>query len=112
MVPWAIISFFNNDISLGIGLIVVWAITQTFRQLIQPKYMGESMGLKPLPTLILLYFGYCVGGMVGLIFSVPIGYVLINMIKAGAFHTTYRSMLILIRGFNDYRNMNDKKDFK
>jgi len=111
MVPWAIISFLYHDFTLGVGLLIVWAVTQTFRQLIQPKYMGESIGMKPLPTLILLYFGYCVGGMAGLILAVPIGYVFINMIKAGAFHTTYESIKILVIGFNNFRKM-DKDDIK
>lgn len=105
MVPWALISFAYHDIRLAIGLLIVWALTQTFRQLIQPKYMGESIGLKPLPTLALLYFGYCIAGMAGLILSVPVGYVVISMVNAGAFKTTYESIKILVTGFNEFRKL-------
>lgn len=105
MIPWAVISLICGDYKLAVGLLIVWGITQILRQMIQPKYVGESVGIKPLPTLILLYFGYCIGGMVGLILAIPIGYVVINLYKAGLFNTTLKSIKLLVEGFNHYRKL-------
>ena len=43
------------------------------------------MGLNPLYTLFLLYLGYRVGSVLGMIFAVPIGLILLNLYQAGAF---------------------------
>ena len=48
-----------------IGLLILYGVTQLVRQLIQPKLVGDSMGLRPLPTLALLFIGYKVGSVTG-----------------------------------------------
>ncbi|MFV0465601.1 MAG: sporulation integral membrane protein YtvI [Lachnospiraceae bacterium] len=103
MLPWSIYSLLTKDYRLGLGLLIVWALTQLLRHLVQPKYVGESVGLKPMPTLILLYFGFVIGGMGGLILAIPIGYVFISMVKAGAFNTTIESSKILLEGLKKLR---------
>ena len=112
MIPWAVIAFLCADYRRAVGLLIVWGATQLLRQVIQPKYVGESIGIRPLPTLILLYFGYCIAGMAGLILAIPVGYVLLNLYQAGLFDTPIESVKILIRGFNDYRKIDqgEKKE--
>jgi predicted PurR-regulated permease PerM len=73
-------------------------LTQLIRQLIQPKLVGDEVGLKALPTLVLLYLGYKVGSIWGMIFAVPIGMIVINMYHAGAFDYILDDVKILIRG--------------
>lgn len=107
MVPWAVVSFVCGDYTLAVGLLIVWGLTQVLRQLIQPKYVGESMGIKPLPTLILLYLGYCIDGMAGLILAIPIGYVTMNLYKAGIFDNTVKSIKLLVNGFWQYRKFDE-----
>ena len=58
---------------LAIGLIILYATTQLVRQLIQPKLVADSMGLTPLVTLVLLYVGYKMGSVFGMILAVPAG---------------------------------------
>ena len=43
---------------MAIGLLIIWGSGQLARQLIQPKIVGDSVGMPPLPTLFLLYIGY------------------------------------------------------
>ena len=65
----------NGPVSLGRGEAVyrrvhlrggtfnpLSVVTQVSRQLIQPKIVGDSMGLPPLLTLFLLYLGFKVKG--------------------------------------------------
>ena len=108
MVPWAIIKIFNADYITAIWLLVIWGGGQLLRQLIQPKIMGDSMGVPPIPTLILLYVGYRVGGMLGMIFAVPLGLLLYALYQDGALDTTKNSFLILVAGVNRFRRLNEQ----
>ena len=81
-----------------IGLLILYGVTQLVRQLIQPKLVGDSMGLRPLPTLSLLFIGYKVGSVLGMIFAVPIGMIIINLYKAGAFDYILDDVKILAEG--------------
>lgn len=66
-VPWIIIAFFLGQIRLAVALLVLYGIISLVRQLIQPKIVGDSIGIHPLETLISLYIGLKVLGVLGLI---------------------------------------------
>lgn len=85
LLPWAAYKFLVGNYKMGIALIVIYLISQLMRQLIQPKLVGDSMGLNPLFTLALLYIGYKIGSILGMIFAVPVGMIVLNLYQAGAF---------------------------
>ena len=98
MIPWAVYKFFMGDYKMTVALVVIYVITQAVHQLLQPKLVGDSVGLNPLVTLILLYIGYRMGGILWMILAVPIGMVLINMCQAGAFDYIFDDVRILVEG--------------
>ena len=104
LIPWAIYQFFMGNYKLVVGLVILYAVTKLVRQLIQPKLVGDSMGLRPLLTLFLLYTGYKIGGVFGMIFAVPIGMIVINLYKAGAFDYILDDIKILAEGILSLRN--------
>ena len=104
LIPWAIYQFFMGNYKLVVGLVILYAVTQLVRQLIQPKLVGDSMGLRPLLTLFLLYTGYKIVGVFGMIFAVPIGMIAINLYKAGAFDYILDDIKILAEGILSLRN--------
>lgn len=106
LIPWGIYKFLVADYKTMIALIVLYAVTQLVRQVIQPKLVGDSIGLNPLFTLVLLYVGYKVGSVLGMIFAVPVGMILYNLIKAGAFDYILDDIKILVDGILELR----KKD--
>ncbi len=57
LVPWAVVTVIGGNYLRAIGFLVIWGAGQLFRQLIQPKIMGESIGMEPIPTLFLLFIG-------------------------------------------------------
>ena len=66
MVPWAIIKILSSDYKMAIGLLIIWGIGQLARQLIQPKIVGDSVGMPPLPNYVpFCYVGWQLGGVVG-----------------------------------------------
>ena len=109
LLPWAAVKFFSGEYTMVIGLLIIWGVGQLARQLIQPKIVGDSIGVPPLPTLFLLYIGYKVGGVVGMIIAVPLGLLLYSMYQEGAFDTTRDSLLILVSGINRFRRL-EKED--
>jgi len=103
--PWAVIKVLGGDFKMAIGLLIIWGIGQLARQLIQPKIVGDSVGMPPLPTLFLLYIGYKLGGVVGMIVAVPIGLIALTMYQEGALQTTKDSVKILTAGINHFRRL-------
>lgn len=103
LIPWAVYKFFVMDIKTAVALLIIYGITQLVRQIIQPKLVGDSIGLSPLLTLLLLYAGYRIGGLLGMIVAVPIGMIILNLYKAGAFDYILDDVKILIRGIASLR---------
>lgn len=105
MVPWAIIKLFNGDYKMAIGLLITWGASQLVRQILQPKIVGDSLGIPALPTLFMIYIGYRFAGIGGMIIAMPIGILLLNMYKEGLFDTFISSWKILIAGINGFRKI-------
>lgn len=103
LLPWALYKVLVGDYKTAVALLVIYAVTQLIRQLIQPKLVGDSMGLNPLFTLVLLYIGYKVGSVLGMILAVPVGMILVNLYKAGAFDYILDDMKILAEGIMSLR---------
>lgn len=103
LIPWAIYKFLVGDYKMVAALVILYGVTQLVRQLIQPKLVGDSMGLNPLYTLFLLYLGYRVGSVLGMIFAVPIGLILLNLYQAGAFDYILNDVKILAEGILSLR---------
>ena len=98
LLPWALYELLTGDYRRVVALAVLYAVTQLVRQLIQPKLVGDSMGLNPLFTLVLLYAGYRAGGILWMILAVPIGLLVVNLYKAGAFDYILDDVRILADG--------------
>lgn len=103
LLPWAVYKLLAGNYKTAIMILALYGITQLVRQLIQPKLVGDGVGLNPLLTLVLLYIGYKVGSLLGMIFAVPVGLIVINMYKAGAFDYILDDVKILVRGILSLR---------
>lgn len=66
MIPWAIISSINGDIKLGIALFVLYIIVLIVHQLLEPKIVSNNLGIHPIFTLISMYTGFKLTGLIGL----------------------------------------------
>lgn len=81
MVPWAIISALNGDIKLGIAVIVLWIIMSIVRQFLEPKIVSGKIGIHPIFTLIAMYTGYKVIGVMGMLVG-PIVLIILKSVFA------------------------------
>lgn len=71
LIPWAIISLIIGNLGQAIGLVVIYGVITIIRQYIEPKVVGDTLGVHPIITLAGLYFGLKLFGFLGM-FIVPI----------------------------------------
>ncbi len=67
MLPWAVISLLTGDVKRGVGLLVLYVIITVIRQIIEPRIVGDHVGLHPLLTLMCMFVGLRVFGGLGLL---------------------------------------------
>lgn len=103
--PWAIIKILSGDYSMAIALIILYVVTQVVRQVIQPKLVGDSIGMDPLATLLFMFIGFKFSGVIGMIVAVPLGMILINLYKAGVFDNQIWCLKELVNDFNKFRRI-------
>lgn len=79
LVPWAIIMLINGNIYSAAVLITTYLLCQVIREILEPKLIGNRIGVKPLFTLISMYIGVQLFGILGFILG-PVGLVIITTI--------------------------------
>lgn len=69
LIPWAVASFFGGNYSLGFGFLILYMILWLARGVLEPKLMGDSIGLPPLFALMAMYGGFTFFGIAGMILA-------------------------------------------
>ena len=110
MIPWGVILLFNGEYLLAIGMFVTWGVGQLVRQLIQPKIVGDNVGVAPLPTLILLYIGYKWIGVFGMVIAMPVAMIFISLYREGLFTNLVNSLRIIWDGISSFRRLPDRDE--
>lgn len=82
LIPWGVFSLISGDRVMGIGLIVLFVINAVIRQLAEPKIVAKNLNMHPVATLIMLYVGYALFGIIGII-VVPVTVVCIGTLLNG-----------------------------
>ena len=67
LIPWGIIEIALGNHFLGIGLLVLFVVNATVRQFAEPKIVGKSLNMHPVLTLMIIYVGYALFGVKGLL---------------------------------------------
>ena len=107
LVPWALFQLLCGNYMYALGLLAIWGVGQLVRQIIQPKMLGDSMGMAPIPTLVHLYVGYKLAGFIGMVVAVPLGILILAMNDAGFFDNSKKSIQILWRGLQECRRFEE-----
>lgn len=76
-VPWIIYEAILGEVSLALGLGVLYIVVLVQRQVMEPKVLSSNIGLDPLATLVSLFVGFKLIGFLGLILG-PVTLVLIT----------------------------------
>lgn len=112
LIPWALFRLVLGDYKMALFLIIIYVATQGLRQFIQPKMVADSVDMNPVLALLLLYTGYKIAGVTGMIIAVPIGLILINIYEAGAMDYITKDIKVLRDGVLKLCNESEKFDDK
>ncbi|MEG2929472.1 MAG: sporulation integral membrane protein YtvI [Oscillospiraceae bacterium] len=86
LIPWGIISLLQGRYAFGAAMLIVYLIITVIRQILEPKIIGEQVGLHPVATLVAMFLGARFFGVIGL-FLFPISLVILKKLNdAGKIH--------------------------
>lgn len=86
LLPWAVILLIIGNTPLAIGILVLYIIITVVRNTLEPRIVGSQIGLHPLATLIAMFLGLKLLGLLGLILFPMCLAILMNMQKNGIVH--------------------------
>ena len=66
VIPWALFHLVKGNLFLGLGLFLLYAVITVVRQVLEPKVVGQQIGLHPIVILLCMYAGVKLFGVVGL----------------------------------------------
>jgi sporulation integral membrane protein YtvI len=66
-VPWAIVHLIRGNYVTGIALLVLYGVITVVRYMIEPKIVGQQLGIHPVVTLMSMFAGMKLIGAAGLI---------------------------------------------
>ena len=85
MVPWAVVDLFMGNWFHAVELMLIWGVIALFRRVGEPKFVGDQTGLSPIVSLISIYIGWRVAGVLGMILGPTIALIALNLVKLGIF---------------------------
>lgn len=86
LIPWTIIAFIFGENSMGIGILIIYIIVTIVRQTLEPKIVGQQIGLHPIVTLICMYVGTSLFGVAGLLLFPITATIIKKMNDEGTIH--------------------------
>lgn len=91
LAPWAIICIILGDIGRAIGLFILWAVLCVVRQIIEPKIVGNSVGMHPFLTLFAMLAGNFIYGGIGILL-LPITLALCQSLNSAGVVKIYKNV--------------------
>lgn len=68
-IPWAVYSWLVGQKMLAVWLLVLYGGVSTLRQIVEPKVVGETLGIHPLVMMAGLYWGGILFGAKGILLA-------------------------------------------
>lgn len=101
--PWAVYCFLTGDYFSTVILAVAYVLSLVIHRVLEPKLIGDSVGMSPFATLVSMFICYRLIGMLGLIVGIPLGMIITAFYEQGVFDSQIRGIKILFRDYNEYR---------
>lgn len=77
LVPWGIICLLMGNYFNAIVILLAFVVCYFAREVLEPRLMGNQIGITPLMTIASMYVGYKVFGIIGVVLG-PICYIVIS----------------------------------
>jgi sporulation integral membrane protein YtvI len=86
LLPWMVIAFIFGNNTIGFGMLILYIIITVVRQSLEPKIVGQQIGLHPVVTLTCIFVGAQLLGVVGLLAFPVAATILKKMNDEGTIH--------------------------
>ncbi len=90
LVPWALFAYIAGNNMFAIELLLLTTAITVIRHVIEPKILGDNVGLDPLFVLISMYIGLETTGIIGLLIG-PFILMLINPYVSRGFSVIFKN---------------------
>lgn len=101
--PWLVVDIVVGDYKQAIFLGILYLVCQLVKQILQPKMVGDSVGINPLAALFYMFIGYRFAGIIGMIIGIPVGMIIVSLYQAGMFDQLIKGIKIIVHDINEFR---------
>ena len=95
LIPRAVIVFFSGHFRQGVVLLIIYVICLITRQVLQPKIIGDSIGMGTLTTLFLIYTGFKLQALL-------LGTIAVTLYRLGLFDSKIKRLHYLVDAYRHY----------
>ncbi len=108
--PWSIVLLLQGNVVGAIVLFGLSFVLWIFRKIAEPKVVGDQVGLHPLLSLMSMYVGMRMAGLVGMLLMPIVWMAFINMYREGVFDATIKDVRSLIERIVQKARLPEKND--
>ena len=83
LMPWGTIALLLGNFKIGIGIWALYLTITAVRNAVEPKLVGQQIGLHPLATLVAMVVGLKLAGLAGMLL-LPISLVAVTRLRRGS----------------------------
>ena len=83
VLPWALVELLKGNYSYGFGIALLYGVVAVVRNLVEPKVVGDKLGLNPIVSVVAIYFGFRLFGVLGMIAMPMIVQIVIQLHRRG-----------------------------
>lgn len=81
LLPWTLVCFLQKDTVRAVGLLGIYGVISLTRSVMEPKLLGNQLGLDPLATLAALYTGFQLWGFKGMILAPVLAVTAVQLLR-------------------------------
>jgi sporulation integral membrane protein YtvI len=85
LIPWALMSFILGNWVLGVKILGIYIVVTAVRNVTEPRLIGAQIGINPIFTLVAMYVGLKLFGILGMFLMVFVVIMIKNLYDAGQF---------------------------
>lgn len=110
MVPWAVVDLILGNYRGALSLMIIWGFICVFRRVAEPKVVGDQTGLSPIMSLISIYVGMRLGGVLGMILGPVLVLIILNVAKMDVIMGTRRDIRMAVHDVRALLKNGDKRE--
>lgn len=89
LIPWGIFALLSGDFQMGIGILLTYVLVSITHSIMEPRFVGAQLGLHPLVTLMAMYLGFRLIGVVGMV-TFPLLFILVKQFHDSGYIKLWR----------------------